>query len=432
MSVSCSIYLETIMDKKNDSAVPIIGWYVALASGLCSIAMVCNLLTKFFSLNATWLTLLAVATKLTGDLTTPMSPWDNVSKCSSTIFLTLAMGNSFISLGSMNDTYILTNLTALTILVATVIVDLCIQLQTHVLDSSLSMQIIFQIILLFCMFITTVCSALAVPAIKKHSESIYQKLAAASDEKQGRPTVEELRLSITKYWVMAASGSPRFLMKSKRVPNLLSGELPNCWKLPVVTLTSIAIAIPNIASEHIDWLVSSVNAGLRYASLIDAMDEKCGLKSIKHAADVVWVGVELRRNENRIIVENPLYWPVHVFAANSMYSITRTILLYYEDGEFQAEELFRKLICMIADILAACFTNLPHLIYTKCISSSIEERLESVRDAAIIFGETEEILKLFEEDGLSNKQLATVSSSATSNGASSVESNEHVVVQMQA
>nr|GMC82711.1 Gastrula zinc finger protein like [Ipomoea batatas] len=344
------------MDKKNDSAVPIIG-----------------------CLNATWLTVLAVATKLTGDLTTPMSPQDNVVKGSSTVFLTLAM---------------------------------------------------------------------AVPAIKKRAESKYQKLAASEDEKQRRRhTIEELRLSITKYWVMAASGSP---------PSLMTSEPPNCWTLPVVTLTSIAIAIPNIAS------------------LIDALDEKCGLKSIQNAAYVVWVGVEFHRKwldmdlerktgekssakdiiqdladvserivmkfsskENRMIVENPLYWPANVLAANSMYRITRTILLYYEDGECLAEELFRKLICMIADILAACLTNLPHLIYTKCISNAIEERLESVGNAAFIFGKTEDILKKFEERKLSSlapsqplcinewrgwieQQAATVSSSSTrSNGASS-------------
>nr|GMD03665.1 ATP-dependent RNA helicase [Ipomoea batatas] len=395
-----------MMEKKDaDSVMPIIGLYVAAASALCFIAMLLNLVNnlsgKFFSLNATWLTILAVATKLTGDLTTPMFPGDNLSKGNSTVLLTLAM------------------------------------------------------------------------AIKKRTESKYQKLAASDEKQMERHTVEELRLSITKYWVMAASGSPPSLMKSNQVPRLLSGEPPNCWTLPVVTLTSIAIAIPNIASEHVDWLVSSVNEGLRYASLIDVLGEKRGLKSIKNAADVVWVGVELHRKwidmdlerkigdtsstkdiiqdladvaerivmefsskDNIILVENPLYWPSNVLAANSMYRITRTIMLYYENNEYQAEELFRKLICMIADILAACLTNLPHMITTKCISNAIEERLESVRDGAIIFGETEDILKFFEEHKLSSvvpsqplcidewcgwieQQATTVSSSTTSNGASS-------------
>nr|GLL29548.1 uncharacterized protein LOC109157637 [Ipomoea trifida] len=570
------------MEKKDaDSVMPIIGLYVAAASALCFIAMLLNLVNnlsgKFFSLNATWLTILAVATKLTGDLTTPMFPGDNLSKGNSTVLLTLAMGNFFTSLGSMSDTYILTNLTALSILVTTVLVNLCIQLRTRVLDSTVSLETTLEIALLFCAWITILCSALALPAIKKRTESKYQKLAASDEKQMERHTVEELRLSITKYWVMAASGSPPSLMKrlvtfiftniicvfssliiylgighryeyencllesdykwsmeaiiitqglakfflsiviiiflirvlgykyedngikiireefaiesfwteklvewrqgsipmSNQVPRLLSGEPPNCWTLPVVTLTSIAIAIPNIASEHVDWLVSSVNEGLRYASLIDVLGEKRGLKSIKNAADVVWVGVELHRKwidmdlerkigdtsstkdiiqdladvaerivmefsskDNIILVENPLYWPSNVLAANSMYRITRTIMLYYENNEYQAEELFRKLICMIADILAACLTNLPHMITTKCISNAIEERLESVRDGAIIFGETEDILKFFEEHKLSSvvpsqplcidewcgwieQQATTVSSSTTSNGASS-------------
>ncbi|XP_019171784.1 PREDICTED: uncharacterized protein LOC109167241 [Ipomoea nil] len=101
------------------------------------------------------------------------------------------------------------------------------------------------------------------------------------------------------------------------------------------------------------------------------------------------------------------------------------------------------------DILAACLTNLGHMIATKCRSNAIEERLESVRDADIIFGKSEDILKFFEEHKLSSvgpsqplcidewrgwieQQTTTVSSSATTKGTSSAESNEHVVVQMQA
>nr|GMC83123.1 uncharacterized protein LOC109157637 [Ipomoea batatas] len=674
----------------NDSPMPIIGVYVAAASMACSFAMFLNsCLTfinsfpkfnvrfsgNFFPLNATWLTLLAVATKLAADLTTPKSSYlDNQAKIMNTVFLTVAMGNFFPSLGSMNNADILINVTALGILVTTVLVNLCIQLSTHVLEFSLFPKILLIMVLLVCTFITIVCSALAVPAIKKRSESKYQTIHNHIQLLEGQQhTVEEMRLSITKYWVMAASASPQFMITrlatfiyvgcislvsfvngvrtdfysecgpkeseykwsvsfvllsqcyatlptmviaiifmisvvdykyenngirisreevtiesywteklvewrqrpipikfkrrtlkkfihriksliltfciliqivnimlckfcsgkllrkkevsevdhlncfvillegekqfpkkllrgiinrvdklvemgkkqqpkhlfnlldsesfsfagvvdfdSNRVPSLLSGEPPNCWTLPVVTLTSIAIAIPNIASRHVDWLVSSANEGLRYASLIDVLDGKyMDLKrktgEISSVKDIIQdlndvserIVMEFSSKENIMIVENPIYWPANVLAANSMYRITRTILLYYEDGECQAEELFRKLICMIANILAACLTNLPHMIYTKCISSAIEERLENVRDAAIIFGETEDILKLFEERKLSSigpsqplcidewrrwieQQATTISSSATSNGASSVESNEHVVLQMHA
>nr|GMC99701.1 uncharacterized protein LOC109189663 [Ipomoea batatas] len=172
---------------------------------------------KFFGLNATWLTLLAVATKLTGDLTSPMwSYTDNLTKISSTLFLTFAMANFFTSLSSMNNTDMLTNLTALGILVFTVVVNICIQLATGVLDFSLFPEIIFALVLLFFMFTTIVSSALAVPAIKKRVESKYQKLVKQMESEQQQHLhllrVEELRLSITKHLVMAASCSPQFLM----------------------------------------------------------------------------------------------------------------------------------------------------------------------------------------------------------------------------
>nr|GLL25949.1 uncharacterized protein LOC109189719 [Ipomoea trifida] len=121
------------MVEKNISPMPIIGLYVAAASAICTFAMTFNSFfmfiislgnplskSKIFSLNATWLTLLAVATKLTGDLTSPMWSYrDNLTKITSTFFLTLAMSQFFISLGFMNGTDMLTNLTALSILVCT-------------------------------------------------------------------------------------------------------------------------------------------------------------------------------------------------------------------------------------------------------------------------------------------------------------------------
>nr|GMC84746.1 uncharacterized protein LOC109189816 [Ipomoea batatas] len=456
---------------QGEKAMPFVGLYAAAASTICSIAMLLNSMykqlsfykhtktfhfsSKYFALNATWLTLLAVATKLTGDLTTQMhSPRDNLTKISSTAFLTMAMGNFFTTLASMTDKDILINVTALGILVTTVLVNLCIQLSTHVLEFSLFPKILFIMVLLVCTFITIVCSALAVPAIKKRSESKYQTIHNNIQLLEGQQhTVEEMRLSITKYWVMAASASPQFMMTSfsfdgvrefdsNRVSSLLYDELSNCWALPIVTLTSIAITLPNIESQHVDWLVSSVDEGLHYVRLIDALDEKHYLKGIKSAADVVWVGVELHKkwlDAERIVMEfwceeNPLYWPANVLAANSMYRVSNTILLCYENDECRPEEVFRKLICMIADILAACLTNLSHLIVTKCSCNAIEQREKNVREAAILVGETENILKHFKERQLTSigpdhplyiddwrrwmeRRIPNISTSATHNGA---------------
>nr|GMC95386.1 ATP-dependent RNA helicase [Ipomoea batatas] len=512
---NCTLYVRR-KEELNMSPMPLIGLYVAAASLLCYIAMLLNsfvtflnsprILTypfsslKFFGLNATWLTLLAVATKLTGDLTSPMWSYrDNLTKITSTLFLTFAMANFFTSLSSMNNTDMLTNLTALGILVFTVLVNMCIQLGTGVLDFELFPEIIFALVLLFFMFATIVCSALAVPAIKKRVESKYQKLAKQMEGEKQLPKrlLRKIIRGINSHVKGGKKQQPHNLLNllkqsffyrgaiefdSPRVLSLLSEEPPNCWTLPVMTLTSIAVALPNIANQHVDELVSSVDEGLRYASHIDVLDEN---HVLKNAASVVWVGVKLHKKwldmdlrdkigevrstkeiiqvladkAERIVkefssigsknlVENPFYWPTNVLAANSMYRISRTILLYYENCECQSEELFSKLICMISNILAVCLTNLPHLIATKCINNAFEERFRNVCDAAILFGETEDILKFFEEKQLlgigpsqplcidewrrwMERQDPTVSTSATGNESSStVESNEVMIVQM--
>nr|GEU94968.1 hypothetical protein CTI12_AA135620 [Tanacetum cinerariifolium] len=81
--------------------------------------------------------------------------------------------------------------------------------------------------------------------------------------------------------------------------------------------------------------------------------------------------------------------------ANSMYSITQTILLSYQDtstAELSQEVLFARLSSMISGILVACLTNLPQVIAMKCHTSSIEKREASVNAAAQLLGETTQII----------------------------------------
>ncbi|GER38511.1 hypothetical protein STAS_15027 [Striga asiatica] len=221
----------------------------------------------------------------------------------------------------------------------------------------------------------------------------------------------------------------------QRVPSLNSQEPHNCWSLTVVTLTSIAISLPNIPIDESDSLLSAVTEGLYFANLIEeALDSKRELTSIRHAADVAWVGVELYRKwhgvdlqkaaaagsthketlqklsgvaqrmvtnftanpNNDFLVQDPLNWPVKVIAANSMYRVTQTILSYHnEDHE---ELLFERLSVMISDILSACLAaNLAHVIRLKCYTSEIRKREESIRQAALLLGESEEILQILQK-----------------------------------
>ncbi|GFP87484.1 hypothetical protein PHJA_000892100 [Phtheirospermum japonicum] len=228
---------------------------------------------------------------------------------------------------------------------------------------------------------------------------------------------------------------------SREVQSLIDSQLepPNCWSLPVVTLTCIAISLPNIADHMSDQLLSAVSEGLYFAKLIEkCLDSNGDLTSIRKAADVVWVEVELYRkwldkdlqtagrihkemlqklsdtaektvknfknNTNNFLVQDPLNWPVKVIAANSMYRITQTILLTKNDDHPQTDkEMFERLYIMISDILAACLTNLARVISFKGYSSAIKDREQSACQAALLLGESEEILEI-----LHQRQLPTL------------------------
>ncbi|KAG5552516.1 hypothetical protein RHGRI_010559 [Rhododendron griersonianum] len=226
---------------------------------------------------------------------------------------------------------------------------------------------------------------------------------------------------------------------SSRVPNILHLKPPNCWTLPVVTLTSLAIALPNIRNQMADKLLRSVSECLGYAKHVEESFSSKGdgfLNAVNKVTDVIWVEVEhdrkwlskdlqklaverktsketlqslvdiakqtiLEFQKNKkagILMENPLSWPVKVIAANSMYRISQTILKNYEGVTLQTDEiLFEHLCCIIADILGACLTNLPRVIIQKCYFSAIDERERSVREAACLLGETEEILEFLRD-----------------------------------
>ncbi|KAL0440665.1 UNVERIFIED_CONTAM: hypothetical protein Sradi_0005400 [Sesamum radiatum] len=223
---------------------------------------------------------------------------------------------------------------------------------------------------------------------------------------------------------------------SFHVPSLHSQEPPNCWSLPLVTLTSIAISLPKIVNNHkATQLMSDVREGLSLVKLIEkTLYKNDELLNTRNATEVSWVGValyrkwqgidlrrislkcknsknvlqELSSNAERTIVEfkgttndfltdNPLNWPSNVIAANSMYRICQTILLSCQRGKEQtADGLFERLSVMIADILAACFTNLARVIITKCHSNAIEEREKSVHEAFLLLGKTGQILELLQ------------------------------------
>ena len=223
---------------------------------------------------------------------------------------------------------------------------------------------------------------------------------------------------------------------SSQVPSLHSQEPPNCWSMPVVTLAAISVALTNIAYENAPKLLVCIREGLSIVKLIEeTLDRNGELESIINAAHVIWDEVDLYRKWNGndlkstrergamqketlqnlskiaeknvrdfmaqtrdILMQNPLNWPARVIAANSTYRITQTILLGMGDGELQDDgDLCESISITISNILAVCLTNLVQVITLKCHREDITEREESVRRAAILLGESKEILEILQQ-----------------------------------
>ncbi|XP_059659031.1 uncharacterized protein LOC132305405 [Cornus florida] len=213
---------------KNKAPVPWIGMYVAAASLVCSLAMAADLFhgfrhkklwfpCKFFTLNAGTLTLLAVAMKLPIYISTAMpTKADQLAKLSSTIFMSTAMGNLMPSLGTMDDREILMNLTALGILVITIFVNVCIQLHTGLLSNFLVIEHIAVMLFMLVLLVILSFSALTVPTTKKHMQLKYagmHKLASSEElEETEKFTFDALKRDVKKYWMLAETSSPQFVM----------------------------------------------------------------------------------------------------------------------------------------------------------------------------------------------------------------------------
>ncbi|XP_076956849.1 uncharacterized protein LOC143632156 [Bidens hawaiensis] len=223
------------------------------------------------------------------------------------------------------------------------------------------------------------------------------------------------------------------IFDTDQVQSLLPVELVNSWGLSIVTLTCIAVALPNIPKDTVRSLIESVDKGLSYTHLVEEslscsseylnlrkasmalwheIENKCKwldnplaknvfkgkttteiIKWFSDKAKEIVIGINVSTNGE--LVENP---SMTLIAANSMYRITQTILLRFQSNieSMTKKQLFAHLNDMIADILCACFTNLPRAITTRCHESVIEKREASVKVATKLLGETSKIIERLE------------------------------------
>nr|GEU38106.1 hypothetical protein CTI12_AA161980 [Tanacetum cinerariifolium] len=244
------------------------------------------------------------------------------------------------------------------------------------------------------------------------------------------------------YLLELVKGSKRFEGVKKFDNTLLAKKYPNCWSLPVVTLTSIALSLPNIQHRTLKTLLHGVSEGLVYAKHVErTLNNKDELVTVHKVAKRLWRQVECEskwlgnklqdpdfkvktalqivewfKEKSRNMVngvgsmdvggpnDDPIFRSI---CANSMYRITETILILYKNStdEVSKEELFKELSSMISDILAACLTNIPQVIIMKCKENTIEKREESVRDAATLLGKTTQIINTLHAHELPNLNL---------------------------
>ncbi|KAL6008406.1 hypothetical protein ACLOJK_033916 [Asimina triloba] len=225
-----------------------------------------------------------------------------------------------------------------------------------------------------------------------------------------------------------------------KIPWFGRNESPNCWALPMVTFTSITIAIAySCRTQHaIESLVLGVNEGLKFVTFVEKKMNAKGLANVTEAANIVWIDVDLYKcwidvdlckfqgkdvmktleklsDSAKTYMEQSMpslteeqsmpslteelscsvQWPPKALAARYMYKVSLTILQHYDEIEStpDADELMEFLQIMIADILLACLTNLPRSILMHCSCGRIETWESSVREAAYLLGEVADVLE---------------------------------------
>ncbi|KAL4560305.1 hypothetical protein LXL04_032455 [Taraxacum kok-saghyz] len=297
------------------------------------------------------------------------------------------------------------------------------------------------------------CNSIMTSDIEEYSGYVLQ---IETDVKLSKRILRNVLNSITRLLNESEEKEPRNLMKllekstgfngvvefdNDQIPPLHPQEIENCWSLVVVTLTTITLLLPNISNGHINGLLASMNEGLHFVRHIEeSLNSNDDLVKARKAARHVWTDVEVDRKWLQIDLqkkahkgktsEKILQWlgdeavkiviqfktrknvsldhSLHKFiVASSMYRISQTILLHCNEQENWPtdEVLFEFISTLIADLLCACFTNLPRVIAMKCHEDAIEKREDSIRIAAQLLGRSKKILKMLKARQLPNLDM---------------------------
>ncbi|XP_035836095.1 uncharacterized protein LOC110887463 [Helianthus annuus] len=457
---------------------PWVGLYVAIASFICVIAMAADAVqavwqwklwfpNRFFTLNAATITLIAIAMKLPVDLSTDLS--DKKMLVGVVVGSIAPILRCFTSIGHYSLSKKLSKNHLNVFRVEKHWIERLQQWKRNHVHSHIPgryLKIVFHYVknafLNFCLALHIVVLSV-LEWLKKVATTSNGNMSSEIEEyaryvvqieeeaKLSKRILRNTLRSITE--LLNAEKEPRNLLmlleKSKGfigvvefdndlVQPLYPEETHNCWSLVVVTLTTIAIALPNIANGHFKGLLAGMSEGLKIVRHIeDCLDADGELVSAIKSARRVWKEVEVYRKWLKIDLQNKahedktskeiLKWlgdegekimkrfmsnkkssidrsPYKFVLASSMYRISTSILLHLNAQEISLndEDLFEWISTIIADILFACFTNLPRVIKMKCHHNEIEKRGDNIRIAAQLLGKSKEILKILEARTLPN------------------------------
>ncbi|KAJ0803816.1 hypothetical protein HanOQP8_Chr00c336g0814781 [Helianthus annuus] len=177
-----------------------IGEYIALASLCCILAMVADLLhgtrsrklwfpCNYFTINAGFSRCDSCSNEVTcGSKWFHAWYWDQVAKLGSVAFMCTMMANLLPCLATMDSKAMLANITRLGVLAFTLVVNVCIQIQTGVVSRGHSPIIVI---------------------IELKYQKAHEAASTYIQQLNGDMlTVEKLEPYVENYWIMAGSGSP--------------------------------------------------------------------------------------------------------------------------------------------------------------------------------------------------------------------------------
>ncbi|CAA3012328.1 Hypothetical predicted protein [Olea europaea subsp. europaea] len=117
-----------------------------------------------------------------------------------------------------------------------------------------------------------------------HIKKLKIYVIGASNNNGGSESGGDAQLDLTRY-VILLPGEPG--IPKKTLKNFWNEEPPNSWCLPLVTLTFITIALPNVSDDSANQLVRRVGEGLTLLKFIDkSLDKNRDLEIIRKAAEV--------------------------------------------------------------------------------------------------------------------------------------------------